>query len=157
MQISRVLSNRLYCYLIAILVFSLIGWWQRQPAVAAVYQCKALKGSIVLTDKPKGFQGCILIQTYTPSPKVNGLQSSTPMRTQGGEEQDSPATPFAVPPPPHPSFPEGMQGNGPAGQSSASSEHDSAPCPPGINPLNPLSGGGCTPTTPETPATAHEP
>jgi hypothetical protein len=158
LQTSLLLPNPSY-FIIAVLLFSLTGWWQIAPAVAVVYECKGINGSIVLTDKPKGFQGCVLIETFTPSPKVTGAQPSTPMRSQAGEEQVSPAIPFSTPPPlpPHPSLAEGMQGNGPAGPSSASSDHESAPCPPGINPLNPLSGGRCTPTAPETSAIAPEP
>jgi hypothetical protein len=153
LQASRVLSNHSYC-LVAILVFSLIGWWQSRPAVAAVYECKAINGSIVLTNKPKGFRGCVRIETFTPSPQVNGAPPSPLATTQGGEQQDGPAMPI---PTPLPLPPEGMQAGGPVDQSSAPSDPSSAPCPPGINPLSPLSGGRCTSTSPETPVTGQGP
>jgi hypothetical protein len=158
LQISLVLPNHSYFRLVAVLVFSLIGWWQIQPATPAVYECKARNGSIVLTDKPKRFQGCVLIETFTPSPKINGAQPLTPMRSQA-EEEPNPAMPFSPPPPlpPHPPFLEGTQDSSSAGQPSASSDHDSAPCPPGINPLNPLSRERCTSTPSETPPAAHDP
>ena len=79
----------------AIVLFGLI----ESPAdttKAAVYECKGANGSKVLTDRPKGFQGCVMIETLAPSPSGTGAsQPGSPL----SQEQDNSDPPVPGPQP----------------------------------------------------------
>lgn len=113
---------------------------------AAVYECKGANGSKVLTDRPKGFQGCVMLETLAPSP--SGTGASQPGFSPS-QEQDGSVPPVPVPQPMLPHLSPGRMPHEPvelgsvSDQSSQSSGQESQPCRPGINPLNPLARGHC--------------
>ena len=160
MKISLALQNRPYSRLIVIVLFSLAGSWAADPVTAAVYECKGDNGSKVLTDRPKGLRGCVLIETLAPFPSGNGAPSSdSRMPSQAQDDQALSGSPLPQTPqlPPRPASLEPTQSGGQADQPAASPGRESRPCPPGINPLNPLTRGHCAPDAPHSPGATQEP
>ena len=126
-------------------------------AAAAVYECKGTTGSKVLTDRPKGLQGCVLIETLAPSPSGRGAPPPESPPLEQSQDQPPPAPiPLPVIPqisPPH----EPVQSGSASDQPGTVSGHDGRSCPPGINPLNPLARGHCSPDASQSPDTTQEP
>lgn len=142
LKIFIALQNRMAFRLVAIVLFSLAGWWLVDSAAAAVYECKGDNGSIVLTDRPKGLRGCVLIETLAPSPSSKSVHASeSQVLPQLQDDQALSAIPIPQIPqlPPRPASIE----------SPASSQHEPRPCPSGINPLNPLDRGHCSSAAPQ--------
>ena len=139
-----------------VVLVALLGW-PADPADAVVYECKGTTGSKVLTDRPKGLQGCVLIETLAPSP--SGRRAPPPESPPLEQSQDQPppaSIPLPVIPqisPPH----EPMQFGSASDQPGTVSGDDAAPCPPGINPLNPLARGHCSSDASQSPDTTREP
>jgi hypothetical protein len=158
---ARVVPGRSFLRLAVVVLFYFIGSLD-DPVNAAVYECKGSNGSKVLTDRPKGLQGCVLIETLAPSPSGTGAPRTEPQAL--GQGQDNPTTPVPVPfpvipqPSPRPMPHDPMQSGSISDQSAASSGHESKACPPGINPLNPLARGRCSPGASESaPSSTQEP
>jgi hypothetical protein len=157
----RVVPGRSFVRLGFVVLFCFIGS-PGDPINAAVYECKGSNGSKVLTDRPKGLQGCVLIETLAPSPSGTGAPRTEPQAL--GQGQDNPTTPVPVPfpvipqPSPRPMPHDPMQSGSISDQPAASSGHESEACPPGINPLNPLARGRCSPGASESaPSSTQEP
>src|SRR5690348_12062828 len=88
----RIVPGRRFLRVGVIVLFGFIG----SPAdsiTAAVYECKGSNGSKVLTDRPKGLQGCVLIETLAPSPS-GARQTESPAL---GQDQDNPGAPGPIP------------------------------------------------------------
>ena len=153
----RVVPDRGLLIAGAIVLFCLIQL-PADPVIAAVYECKGINGSKVLTDRPKGLQGCVIIETLAPSPSTGAARTEAPTL---GQSQDNPAAsvPFPVIPqsPPQPMPHEPIQAGNASDQSTSSSGQESKPCPPGINPLNPLARGHCSPGASPSPDATQEP
>jgi hypothetical protein len=156
----RVVPDRGVFILGSIVLFCLIQS-PADPVSAAVYECRGPDGSKVLTDRPKGLQGCVIIETLAPSP--SGPGAPQPGSAALGHEQDNSPPPVPVPQPMVPHLSPGgmprdpMQAGSVSDQPSQSSGQESKPCPPGINPLNPLARGHCSPSGSPSPEPTHEP
>lgn len=159
MRKSPLVGRDRSCLLGVILLSSLAGWWHPTSATAAVYECKADNGSIVLTDRPKGLRGCVLVQTLAPSPSGHAAQPpESHMQPHMPENQMLPGIPLPIEPvPSRPMSPETVDLGRSTGEPGASPGHEFRPCPSGINPLNPLADSHCSPGASQSPAATHEP
>jgi hypothetical protein len=139
--------------------------WSTGPATATVYECKGPHGSTILTDRPKGLDGCVMIETLSPSgpgpapaipPAVPQAGPLSPL----GHEPPAPAgvPPLSVSPYPSSSAPGAVVPNPPSSQSAAPSAPDTQACSSRVNPLNPLATLNCSPSAaPPHPAERPEP
>lgn len=125
----------------------LIGGGAIEPAAAEVYQCRGADGKPVLTNRPKGLRGCVLVETLTPSsPRTGGSPPSTHGIEPGQDDQMPSPLPHPFPPlPPHGTPPEASTPATPTTPSADANPGDGSPCLPQVNPLNPLSGRACPP------------
>jgi hypothetical protein len=145
---SLLVQHGIACLFSVMAVSCFIGWWPAVSAVAAVYECKGNNGSKILTDRPKGLRGCVLIETLAPSPSGKSAHASeSQMLPPRQDDQAFSAIPLPEIPqlPPHPAPLEPTQPDRQPGQPSTSSRLESQPCPPSINPLNPLARDHCSP------------
>lgn len=135
-------------------------------ALAKIYQCHAPNGGTMLTDQPKGKQGCTPINTLSPSPPGG---YTPPLDTPPPQPAEAPP---ALPPnafapslpspmtapgqrPPgsldQPSLPTGSQA---AGEKAAP---EAQRCSPRVNPLNPFAGMNCSSASGNTPEDTKKP
>jgi hypothetical protein len=158
LKISLTPQDSIYIRLIAIMFSGLAGWSPATHAAAAVYECKAGNGSIVLTDRPKSFHACVLVETMMSPPSRNGGGTAPTDLQISGQSQGDPA-PSAAPLPQMPPLPPRTElfEPRPTGPPPTPSERESQPCPPGVNPLNPLTRGHCTRDAPQSPDITQEP
>ncbi|WP_447603351.1 hypothetical protein [Nitrospira sp. Nam80] len=144
----------------AIVLFCLIQS-PADPVNAAVFECRGPDGSKILTDRPKGLHGCVIIETLAPSP--SGAGAPQPGSAALDHEQDNSPPPVPAPQPMVPHLSPGgmsrdpMQAGSVSDQPGQSSGQESKPCPPGINPLNPLARGHCSSGASPSPDATHEP
>ena len=138
--------------LLALLVDCTVG-----PVAAEVYECRGADGKTVLTNRPKGLRGCVLVETLTPSVPGRGGSPPATHRADPGQEEPMPLpVPLPVPPWPPQGMPEAHSPDVPDTPAADAKVGDDSPCLPQVNPLNPLSGRACPPAAadsakPETP------
>lgn len=134
--------------------------------LAKIYQCEAPNGGTMLTDQPKGKQGCKPINTQSPSPPGG---YTPPLDTPSPQSTEAPP---ALPPNAFaPSLPSSMTGPGqrppgsldqpplPVGSQTAGEKAapEAQHCSPRVNPLNPFAGMNCPPASGNTPEDTKKP
>ncbi len=139
-----------------LLRLTLVGLLVPGAALAKIYSCDAPNGGTMLTDQPKGKQGCKPISTLSPSPPGG---YTPPVETPSTPEAESlpPLPPNAFAPPlPSPITAPGQRPPVPPDQSqpptgSQAAGEKAAPeaqrCTPRVNPLNPFAGINCPPAS----------
>ena len=110
-------------------------------AQAKIYSCTGPDGRTVLTDQPKGKQGCTLVETPSPSPP-------------GGFTPPVEAAPAPAPDLPPNAFAPSLPGSQAAGEKAAP---EAQRCSPRVNPLNPFAGMNCPPASGNTPEDNKKP
>lgn len=135
-------------------------------ALAKIYSCDAPNGGTLLTDQPKGKQGCKPISTLSPSPPGG---YTPPVDTPPPPDTESlPALPpnAFVPSLPLPMAAPGQRPPGPLDQQKPSTGshaagEQAAPeaqrCAPRVNPLNPFAGINCPPASGNNPDETTKP
>jgi hypothetical protein len=131
-----------------------------KQAQAKIYSCTGPDGRTVLTDQPKGKQGCTLVETPSPSPPggftppVEAAPAPAPDLPPNVFAPSLPASPMSPrqpglgePPLPH-------TGSQAAGEKAAP---EAQRCSPRVNPLNPFAGMNCPPASGNTPEDNKKP
>ena len=126
------------------------------PVHAKVYQCQGRNGATLLTDRPKGLEGCVPVDTAAPSPPggyIAPIEQPEPVQPLD--------RPLPMPPNGFPSIPQAPSQEQANSATSAQPRSSEAPeagrCTPRVNPLNPFAGMNCPPASGDISGAAKKP
>lgn len=133
---------------VQVLLLSLNALLWSQPAEAKVYRCEGAGGTTILTDQPKGKQGCVMVTTPSPSPPGGYTPPVDPTPPAPLDLLPGTMPPFTSPTVPRPPvFTEPPSAPTASNDSSVQAAPEAQHCSPRVNPLNPFAGLNCSPAS----------